>query len=207
MNQLTISPSVSELIQALSYLPGVGMKTAQRMAFYLLDQDRTSGMRLMQALQLALNKIGNCEVCRNFAEQASCRICLDKSRDANLLCIVESPSDLLAIEQLGEYRGYYFVLRGHLSPIDGIGPAELGLELLPNLLENRALTEVILATNPTAEGEATAIYLAQMMKRLNPAIKITRIAYGVPVGGELEYLDSNTLGQALSGRVLFNLDY
>jgi recombination protein RecR len=192
------SPLLNQLIQALQCLPGVGVKSAQRMAFHLLDKDREGGDRLADVLERALHAIRNCERCRMLTEEALCRFCSSDRRDAAQLCIVETPADLLAIEQSGAYRGRYFVLMGHLSPIDGIGPAELGLELLENRLAAERFSEVVLATSVTVEGDATAHMVAALAQK--HGLRATRIAYGVPVGGELEYIDGGTLARALRGR-------
>ncbi|MBU2979813.1 recombination mediator RecR [Alteromonas sp. C1M14] len=193
------SPLLSELISALTCLPGVGDKSAQRMAFHLLERNRKGGNTLSTALQNAMEHIGHCESCRTFTEQSICRICANPERqDSGILCVVESPQDVLAIEQTSTFKGTYFVLMGHLSPIDGIGPADIGLNELESRLKAESISEVILATNPTVEGEATAHYIAQLCQELN--IDASRIAHGVPVGGELEYIDGSTLTHAFSGR-------
>lgn len=193
------SPLVEELIKSLKVLPGVGAKSAQRMAFNLLQYKRKEGTRLAQALELAMRDVKHCASCRNFTEAHLCEICQSPRRvQAGVICVVETPQDVVAIENTAEYQGSYFVLMGHLSPIDGVGPQELGLDLLAQRLDDTQPTEVILATNTTMEGEATAHYLAQMCRKRE--IKATRIAHGVPLGGELEYVDGNTLSHALSGR-------
>ncbi len=190
---------LEQLINALRCLPGVGPKSAQRMAFYLLERGRNSGRNLARTLEKAMTQIGHCNHCRTFCETEVCALCGNPKRDQHLLCIVETPADVLAIEQTGGYKGLYFVLRGHLSPIDGIGPEELGIGELLQRLTTLPLQEVILATNPTVEGEATAHYLATLIKQRG--IAISRIAHGVPIGGELEYVDGGTLARALTGRV------
>ena len=192
------SPLLNQLIEALQCLPGVGVKSAQRMAFHLLDKDREGGGRLATVLNSAMESIRNCERCRMLTEEALCRFCASDRRDANQLCVIETPADLLAIEQSGAYRGRYFVLMGHLSPIDGIGPAELGLELLERRLAAERFNEVVLATSVTVEGDATAHLVATLAHK--HGLRASRIAYGVPVGGELEYIDGGTLARALSGR-------
>jgi recombination protein RecR len=192
------SPLLNQLIEALQCLPGVGVKSAQRMAFHLLDKDREGAGRLAAVLDSAINSIRNCERCRMLTEEALCRFCASDRRDANQLCVVETPADLLAIEQSGAYRGRYFVLMGHLSPIDGIGPAELGLELLERRLAAERFNEVVLATSVTVEGDATAHLVATLAHK--HGLRASRIAYGVPVGGELEYIDGGTLARALTGR-------
>lgn len=193
------SPLITELINTFKCLPGVGNKSAQRMAFHLLERNREGGEKLSHALHNAMQHVKHCQQCRNFSESSLCEICANPARaEAGILCIVESPQDVLAVEQISEFKGRYFVLMGRLSPIDGIGPKELGLELLAEQLDSGHYTEVILATNPTVEGEATAHYIGQMCKTRD--IQATRIAHGVPVGGELEYIDGNTLTHAFSGR-------
>ncbi|MGC3980590.1 MAG: recombination mediator RecR [Steroidobacteraceae bacterium] len=191
-------PSLLRLIEALRVLPGVGPKSAQRMAFYLLERNRSGALGLAKALESASKDIGQCQRCRMFAETELCPTCASPSRDRGLLCVVESPADVVAVEQSGSYRGTYFVLMGHLSPLDGVGPDELGLPQLENILSEGEIKEVILATNPTVEGEATAHYIAEMANRHQ--IKPSRIAHGVPMGGELEYVDGGTLAHALAGR-------
>lgn len=186
------------LIETLRCLPGVGPKSAQRMAFHLLEKDRSGGYALAEALQRALSKVGRCERCRMFAEAELCPICSSQARDRSMLCVVESPADVAAIEQSGSYRGTYFVLMGHLSPLDGIGPDELGFEQLEELLAAGQISEAILATNTTVEGEATAHVISEIAARHK--VKSSRIAHGVPMGGELEYVDGGTLAHALAGR-------
>jgi recombination protein RecR len=195
---MSSSPLLSELIEALRCLPGVGGKSAQRMAFHLLERERERGLKLAAVLQQAMQKIGHCTRCRNFSETTVCSICASASRDRHLLCVVESPTDLAAIEQATGYRGQYFVLMGRLSPLDGLGPEELGLGLLAERLGEGEVEELILATNPTVEGEATAHYLAQLARAAG--IRPTRLAHGVPLGGELEYVDRGTLAHAFGSR-------
>jgi recombination protein RecR len=192
------TPALARLIDSLRCLPGVGPKSAQRMAFHILERDRDGGRSLGLALADALQRIGHCKRCRMLTETDLCPICASNQRDGSQLCVVESPADVVAIEQSGGFRGRYFVLMGHLSPLDGIGPGELGLDEFERLLRVGEIREVILATNPTAEGEATAHYLGELAIRLG--IKASRIAHGVPVGGELEYVDGGTLAHALAGR-------
>ncbi|GAB5414079.1 MAG: recombination mediator RecR [Congregibacter sp.] len=192
------SPAMDALIESLRILPGVGPKSAQRMALHLLERDRDGALTLSGALSDAVERIGRCESCRNFSESPVCLICADQKRDLRTLCIVETPGDILAIEQAGGFRGRYFVLMGHLSPIDGIGPEEIGLSILEAQAKENAFDEVILATNPTVEGEATAYYITRMLEPL--VERISRIAHGVPLGGELEYVDGSTLAHAFSGR-------
>lgn len=191
------SPVITQLIERLTCLPGVGRKSAQRMALYLLEHDRQGGLALADALQEALTKVRNCRRCRNLTEHNECHICSDGRRDATQLCVVESPSDVIAIEHSGSFRGYYFVLMGHLSPIDGIGPGELGIQALVERA-GEGFEEVIIATNPTVEGEATANYITERLRPLG--ISVSRIAHGVPIGGELEYIDGGTLAHALKSR-------
>ncbi|QLH44124.1 MAG: recombination protein RecR [Coxiellaceae bacterium] len=192
------------MIQALRCLPGVGPKSAQRMAFQLLERKRDEGLKLADILQQAIQQIGHCEDCRTLSETTQCLICADPQRDPSQLCIVETPADVIAIEQTGSYRGYYFVLLGHLSPLDGIGPQNLGMEQLLVRLQDPALRELILATNCTVEGEATAHYIANLSKPY--PLRRTRLAHGVPMGGELEYLDGNTLARALMARNMIEVD-
>jgi len=195
---MSFSPLIEQLISALRCLPGVGPKSAQRMAFHLLERDRAGAGTLADALAEAIEKIGRCSSCRTLSESDICELCSDTSRDASVLCVLETPMDVLAIEQTGGFSGQYFVLGGHLSPIDGIGPADLAIDRLLTRLESGEIKELILATNPTVEGEATAHFIASQID--NDAIKVTRIAHGVPVGGELEYVDGGTLAHALAGR-------
>lgn len=192
------SPLIDELMASLRCLPGVGPKSAQRMALHLLERDRAGAERLAQSLQRAVEGVGRCQRCRTLTEQALCGICANTRRDNSLLCVVETPGDVLAIEQAGTYQGKYFVLLGHLSPIDGIGPEDIGVDQLINLLQQEAISEVILATNPTVEGEATAFYISERAKNLN--VTVSRIAHGVPLGGELEFIDGGTLAHAFSSR-------
>lgn len=194
-----LSPLIRELVDALRVLPGVGQKSAQRMALNLLERQRPGGLRLARALEQALNQVEHCGVCRNLTEQPVCAICRDPGRDDSQLCIVESPMDVIALEQSSGFRGRYYVLLGRLSPLDGIGPGELGLPaLVERLRASPDIRELIIATNPTVEGEATAHYLREATRGLTLAV--TRIAHGVPVGGELEFVDGSTLSHALSGR-------
>jgi recombination protein RecR len=197
---MKFSPALQNLIEALRCLPGVGPKSAQRMTLHLLERDREGGAALAQALLEAVEKVGHCARCRNFTELEVCEICSDSRRDPTTVCVVETPADVLAIEQSASFKGLYFVLMGHLSPIDGIGPAEIGLESFHQRVIDEEIKEVILATNPTVEGEATAYYLTDMLQP--EGIKVTRIAHGVPLGGELEYVDGSTLAHALAGRRL-----
>ncbi len=192
------SPLIGRLIEALRCLPGVGPKSAQRMAWYLLERNRDGARRLAAALQEAADRVGRCDECRTLSEDALCRLCAANNRDPAQLCVVESPADVHAIEQTTSFPGLYFVLMGHLSPLDGIGPADIGLDHLAERFARGVVREVILATNPTVEGEATAHYIADIARQ--HGIRASRIAYGVPFGGELEYVDSGTLSHALAGR-------
>jgi recombination protein RecR len=191
-------PGLAELIEALRCLPGVGPKSAQRMALHLLERERPQAQALAAAVTRALAEIGHCKRCRMLAERGLCEVCGTSARDTSLLCVVESPADVLAIEQSASFRGLYFVLMGHLSPLDGIGPAELGIDLLEERLQEPGLKEVILATNPTVEGEATAHFVAELAAKRK--LRVSRIAHGVPMGGELEYVDGGTLAHAMTGR-------
>jgi len=194
---MSFSPLIRELIDHLCVLPGVGPKSAQRMALHLLQRNRDGGQQLAIALANAMTEVGHCRLCRTLSEAETCPICSSPQRDRTTLCIVESPANIPAIEQAAQYAGLYFVLMGHLSPIDGIGPEQLGLDVLAGRFD-QGIAEVILATNPTVEGEATAHYIADLAGARN--IKTTRIAHGVPVGSELEYIDENTLSLAFHGR-------
>ena len=198
------SPRLQQLLSALRCLPGVGSKSAQRMAFHLLDRERDRAAELALALQSALDEIGHCQRCRMFAEQELCPVCADQKRDAGLLCVVETPADVIAVDESGSFRGRYFVLMGRLSPLDGIGPEELGIALLDSRLAEESINELILATSATVEGEATAAYIAGLAAKRG--IRATRIAHGVPIGGELEYVDSSTLSLALTARTLIETD-
>jgi len=194
---MKLPASLQQLIDSFQILPGVGPKTAQRMALYLLEKDRLGAERLSNGLQQAMNKLSHCASCRNYAEEELCPICSDDQRSTESLCVVESPSDVLALEQGVDFGGQYFVLYGHLSPIDGIGPADLGLADLKRKVESQGIEEVIVATNPTVEGEATAQFIMDML----PAdVVVSRIAHGIPMGGELDLVDGGTLNHALTGR-------
>ncbi|HJP06445.1 MAG: recombination protein RecR [Acidiferrobacteraceae bacterium] len=190
--------AIDQLKQALRRLPGVGPRTAQRMAFHLLERDREGGQLLADALKAAVAGVNHCQRCNNFSEQALCGICESGKRDEALLCVVETPADLDTIEQAGAYTGYYFVLMGHLSPLDGIGPDQLGVERLLQVVSQQSVREVILGTNLTVEGQATADYLCDLLE--TQPLTVSRLARGVPAGGELEYMDANTLAQAFSDR-------
>ena len=193
---------IEELIEALSCLPGVGPKSSQRMAYQLLERNRSGGMKLAEALKQAMELVQHCDECRNFTEHKICDICQQASRQDRQLCVVESPADVLAIEATASYRGKYFVLMGHLSPLDGIGPSQLGLDILAERIRANSYDEIILATNPTIEGEATAHYIFDLCAETN--VDVTRIAHGVPLGGELEYVDGSTLAHSFSGRRKFH---
>jgi recombination protein RecR len=196
---MSSSPLLTDLIDALRCLPGVGAKTAQRMAFHVLERDRAGARVLAERLAAAVERIGNCSRCRTFSEEAVCALCANASRDASLLCVVETPADQLAIEQATGFRGHYFVLLGRLSPLDGLGPAEIGLDRLAERLGEGEVQELIVATNPTVEGEATAHMLAQLAR--SAGVRASRLAHGVPLGGELEYIDRGTLAHAFGGRL------
>ena len=195
---MAFSPLIDELIGALRCLPGVGAKSAQRMAFQLLERDRQGALALSSALSEAMARVGHCRLCRTFTEQEICSFCDNLRRNSELLCIVETPADVLAIEQTGTYSGRYFVLHGHLSPIDGLGPDDIGISQLLERITDSDVSEVVVATNPTVEGEATAHYISEQLKPLG--VTVTRIAHGVPLGGELEYVDGGTLAHAFAGR-------
>ena len=193
---------VLELINSLMILPGVGKKSAQRMALYLLDRNKDGASILANTLLDAINNIQRCSNCRMLTSSSICKICNDNSRDSNCICVVESPSDVLAIESTGGFKGKYFVLLGRLSPIDGVGPDELGIGDLINMVEKNNITEIILATSSTVEGDATAIYIKDHIKNA----KVSRISYGIPIGGELEYVDGTTIAKAIEGRIEINVD-
>ncbi|MGH8084160.1 MAG: recombination mediator RecR [Lysobacter sp.] len=192
------SPLLEQLIDAFRVLPGVGQKSAQRMAYHVLERERDGGRRLAEALAAAVEKVGHCSRCRDFSEAEVCATCTSAARDVQQLCVVESPADRLAIEQATGYRGLYYVLQGRLSPLDGIGPAELGLDRLGERLAEGEVAEMIIATNPTVEGEATAHYLGQLARRHK--VRPSRLTHGVPLGGELEYVDRGTLSHAFGSR-------
>lgn len=192
------SPLIKELIDSLRCLPGVGPRSSQRMALHLLERDRDGAIRLAKALMEAAEGVGRCQQCRTLSEDELCAICANPGREVETLCVVENPSDVMAFEQAGGFAGRYFVLMGHLSPIDGVGPDEIGVTELLHQVKDSQVKEVILATNPTVEGEATAHYIAEELKGLG--VEASRIAHGVPLGGELEYVDGGTLAHALAGR-------
>ena len=189
---------IDELISSLQVLPGVGPKSAQRIALQVLQRDQKGGQRLSNALREAIEKVGRCRRCRNLTELEICQICTDERRDRSLLCVVESPADVLAIDFAGGFKGTYFVLNGRLSPIEGIGPEELEIDRLETLVFSESLKEVVIATNPTMEGEATATYIAGILQ--DKVGLISRIAHGVPLGGEIEYTDGGTLSHAIARR-------
>ena len=191
---------IADLIEALRCLPGVGPKSAQRMAYHLLERDRDGARRLATALDLAAEHVGHCSSCRTLTEHELCSVCASPNRDRSLLCVVEMPTDVAAIEQSNIFKGLYFVLMGHLSPLDGIGPDQIGLDVLSSRLAEGEVREVILATNSTVEGDATAHYIAELARAYE--ISASRIARGVPMGGELEYIDGGTLSHAMSSRQL-----
>ncbi len=196
---MAFTPLLQDLLTALRCLPGVGPKSSQRMAFHLLERNRDGALRLVAALSTALERVGLCTRCRMFAERELCGICADSRRDHGLICVVETPADVVAIEESGVYRGRYFVLMGRLSPLDGVGPEQLGIRLLETQLADGGIREMILATSATVEGEATSGYLAGLARQ--GRIPVTRIAHGVPMGGELEYVDAGTLSHAITARL------
>ena len=193
---------VTELVNALTILPGVGKKSAQRMALYLLDRNKDGASILANTLLQAVDSIQRCSSCRMLTSKNLCGVCSDNSRDSLSICVVESPSDVLAIESTGGYRGKYFVLLGRLSPIDGVGPEELGINELLNRINVEGIKEIILATSSTVEGDATSIFIKDHVKN----VKVSRISYGIPIGGELEYVDGTTIARAIEGRVEINVD-
>jgi recombination protein RecR len=201
---MAFSPLLHQLLQALQCLPGVGQRTAQRMAFHLLERDRDGAKALIDALSEGLDRIGECDKCRMLSEDPLCWICSSVERDGALLCVVESPADVLAVEESAVFSGRYFVLQGRLSPLDGIGPEELGLGLFEQQIATGTVREVILATGSTVEGEATAGYLASLAQQ--HGVAVSRIAHGVPIGGELEYVDRSTLSRAISGRLSLEVE-
>jgi len=198
---MSSSPSLAELVAALTCLPGVGQKSAQRMALHLIERDQKGASRLANAVLGALEKVGHCKRCRNFSDTDLCEICSSDKRNSSTLCVVETPADVLAIETSGAFQGTYYVLLGRLSPLDGIGPGQLGLDELENYLAQGSVEEIILATSATVEGDITAQFVADIARKTD--IRISRLARGIPLGGELEYVDSGTLSRALSGRQQF----
>lgn len=195
-------PALEHLIESLRCLPGVGPKSALRMAYYLLQRDRKGASNLANALSTALQTVGHCQLCNNFSEQPTCSLCASEKRDASTLCVVEMPTDVMMLEQTQSYNGLYFVLMGRLSPLDGVGPKEINLDKLIKRAQNGIVKEVVLATNYTVEGEATAHYIIELLKARE--IKVSRIARGLPMGGEIEYVDSGTLAQAIVERKRIN---
>jgi len=195
---VSYSPLVQQLMEAFRCLPGVGPKSAQRMTFSLLQHDRQGARSLAAALQQAAEAVGECRLCRNLTEAEVCPLCQSERRDGQVLCIVENPSDVQALEEATDFRGRYFVLKGRLSPLDGVGPAELGLDVLEQRLADGEVRELILAISPTVEGEATAQYVGEMARQAG--VGVSRIAHGVPLGGDLEYVDAGTLSHAFAGR-------
>ncbi|MBI2692115.1 MAG: recombination protein RecR [Solirubrobacterales bacterium] len=194
------SPPVENLITELSKLPGIGRRTAQRLAFHILRVDEEEGLALSDAIREVKEKISFCEICFNLTDQPICKICADERRDKSLICVVEEPGDIIPVERTNEFHGRYHVLGGALSPIDGIEPGDLKIAELMKRAEDTAVQEVLLATNPTTTGEATALYLGDELKRRRPELVVTRLASGLPVGADLEYTDEVTLGRALQGR-------
>ena len=189
---------LAQLIQSFKILPGIGEKSAQRMAFYLLEKNREGGNNLAKLILSSMEKVRNCSTCRNLTEEVECDICSSEKRDKNLLCVVENPTDVIAIESSGSFKGKYFVLMGRLSPIDGVTPENLGIPMLIDRITKSEIKEIIIATSPTVEGDATSFYIKDQIK--DESILISRIAYGVPMGGELEYVDNTTLSRAIQGR-------
>ncbi len=191
------SPRLAHLIESLCCLPGIGKKSAQRIAYHLLERDRDGARKLADSMKDAMDAIGHCQRCRTFSETEICQLCASSKRDRSCLCVVENPVDVSSIEQ-SDYKGLYFVLMGHLSPLDGIGPDEIGLHELAQLLDEGEIKEVILATNTTVEGEATAHFIGEMVRKRD--LKVTRLAHGIPMGGGLEYVNSLTISHAMAGR-------
>ncbi len=198
---MSSSAILDHLIDSFTCLPGIGKKSAQRMALHLLERERNGAEQLSKALITALTSVKNCQLCRNYADTDVCDICSHPNREKDLMCVVETPADVMALEASASYRGQYFVLLGKLSPLDGIGPEQLGMDILEQRLKQGDIKELILATNPTVEGEITAQYIADIAKPLG--VKSSRIAQGVPIGGELEYIDGGTLSRAINGRTTF----
>ena len=196
------SPIIQDLVEAFKQLPGIGVKSAQRIVFYLLQGNSEKALFLAETINNSLVSIQECKICRMYSEGDLCEICKDNKRNQNILCIVESPADLIALENTMQFNGRYFVLMGHLSPIDGIGPDELKINQLEIIFDQQSINEIIIATSPTVDGEATAAHIASVAESFD--IKATRIAYGVPFGGEIEYVDSNTLIQAILNRNIMN---
>lgn len=195
--------SLNRLVDALRCLPGVGPKSAQRMVYHLLQYQRQRGIHLASCLEHAMNHISHCQRCNNYTEQEQCDLCLNPSRDASMLCIVESPADVLAIEQSKAFQGKYFVLMGKISPLDGLGPEDIGLPQLKNLVATENIKEVIVALSPSVEGQTTVHFIHQLLK--DQHIHVSQLAHGIPSGGELEFLDGNTIGSALRNRAVINV--
>ncbi|MCP5209037.1 MAG: recombination protein RecR [Hahellaceae bacterium] len=195
---MSFSPSIVNLVNSLRVLPGVGQKSAQRMALHLLERDRSGALALANSLVMAMESVKRCQSCRTFSDTDICPLCENSRRDSRKLCVVETPSDLFAVESVGQYDGKFFVLMGHLSPIEGIGPDEIGIDQLMQRVKEGEVEEVILATNPTVEGEATAHFIADLLG--SSSILVTRLAHGIPIGGELGYTDGGTLAHAFQGR-------
>lgn len=194
--------SIHQLIEALRCLPGVGPKSAQRMAYFLLKHQRAKALHLAKSLETAMSSVVHCEECNNFSDQSVCTLCLNLNRDQNLLCVVDSPSDIIAIEQTHAFKGRYFVLMGKISPLDGLGPTEIGLPKLKKLIIKHQISEVIMAFSPNVEGQTTMHFISEMLAEFQ--IKISQLARGIPSGGELEYLDGGTIMSALKHRAEFN---
>ena len=189
---------LAQLIESFKILPGIGEKSAQRMAFYLLEKNREGGAKLAKLISSSMEQIRNCVSCRTLTEEKVCDICSSEKREKSLLCVVENPTDIIAIESSGSFKGKYFVLMGRLSPIDGITPEDLGIPMLIDRIDESEVKEIIIATSPTVEGDATSFYIRDQIK--DESIIVSRIAYGVPMGGELEYVDNTTLSRAIQGR-------
>ncbi len=200
---MSSSPTLDEMINALTCLPGVGQKSAQRMALYLIERDQIGAKRIAEAMLSALDKVRHCERCRNFADTSLCEICSNQKRTDATLCVVETPADVIAIESSGAYQGLYFVLLGRLSPLDGIGPDQLGLEELEKCLQKKGVEEIILATSATVEGDITAQFIADLARKFG--VNASRLARGIPLGGELEFVDGGTLSRAIAGRQQFDI--
>lgn len=197
------SPLINQLVEALRCLPSVGPKSAQRMALHLLERDRAGARVLSSAIEQAIEGVGHCHRCRTLSETELCPICVDPERDLSQLCVLETPADVIAIEQTGGFSGGYFVLFGHLSPIDGIGPDDIGIDQLVKLVDSGDVKELVIATNPTVEGEATAHYIAERLTSRD--VTVSRIAHGIPLGSEIEYVDGGTLAHAFAGRKVMTL--
>ncbi len=195
--------TLNRLVDALRCLPGVGPKSAQRMVFHLLQHQRQRGLHLASCLEQAMNHVVHCERCNNYTEHTLCNLCQNPNRDTSLLCVVESPADVSAIEQSNAFQGKYFVLMGKISPLDGLGPDDIGLPKLKNMIIQEGIKEVILALSPSVEGQTTVHFIYQLLRE--QSINISQLAHGIPSGGELEFLDSNTIGSALRNRAVINV--